>query len=152
MLPQLLGTVIKQSSYNTCLVFIHMSSHFFLCTQVHVLAWRHLQWLLAHFQVGEDSRHSGPPVLPRPSSTFNTVSRAQYQDVVPVGMSAYGLFSQKFSVTEGSCQCALLGFSLVWGGRKFSFVTISSVHQHFPFVHLQPVGSIPKSVCAEPNN
>ncbi|XP_030309755.1 E3 ubiquitin-protein ligase HECW2 isoform X1 [Calypte anna] len=35
-------------------------------------------------EVGEDSRHSGPPVLPRPSSTFNTVSRAQYQDVVPV--------------------------------------------------------------------
>ncbi|KFP51879.1 E3 ubiquitin-protein ligase HECW2, partial [Cathartes aura] len=34
-------------------------------------------------EVGEDSRHSGPPVLPRPSSTFNTV-RAQYQDVVPV--------------------------------------------------------------------
>uniref|UniRef100_A0A8C3MIH5 HECT-type E3 ubiquitin transferase n=1 Tax=Geospiza parvula TaxID=87175 RepID=A0A8C3MIH5_GEOPR len=35
-------------------------------------------------EVGEDSRHAGPPVLPRPSSTFNTVSRAQYQDVVPV--------------------------------------------------------------------
>uniref|UniRef100_A0A8C4J6X0 HECT-type E3 ubiquitin transferase n=1 Tax=Dromaius novaehollandiae TaxID=8790 RepID=A0A8C4J6X0_DRONO len=35
-------------------------------------------------EVGEDSRHSGPPVLPRPSSTFNTVSRAQYQDMVPV--------------------------------------------------------------------
>ncbi|XP_029461928.1 E3 ubiquitin-protein ligase HECW2 [Rhinatrema bivittatum] len=35
-------------------------------------------------EVGEDSRHSGPPVLPRPSSTFNTVSRAQYQDLVPV--------------------------------------------------------------------
>ncbi|XP_025065734.1 E3 ubiquitin-protein ligase HECW2 [Alligator sinensis] len=35
-------------------------------------------------EVGEDSRHSGPPVLPRPSSTFNTVSRAQYQDIVPV--------------------------------------------------------------------
>ncbi|XP_061464154.1 E3 ubiquitin-protein ligase HECW2 isoform X2 [Rhineura floridana] len=35
-------------------------------------------------EVGEDARHSGPPVLPRPSSTFNTVSRAQYQDMVPV--------------------------------------------------------------------
>ncbi|XP_066471335.1 E3 ubiquitin-protein ligase HECW2 isoform X3 [Tiliqua scincoides] len=35
-------------------------------------------------EVGEDSRHSGPPVLPRPSSTFNTVGRAQYQDMVPV--------------------------------------------------------------------
>ncbi|XP_069471819.1 E3 ubiquitin-protein ligase HECW2 isoform X2 [Ambystoma mexicanum] len=35
-------------------------------------------------EVGEDARHSGPPVLPRPSSTFNTVSRTQYQDVVPV--------------------------------------------------------------------
>ncbi|GAB5575847.1 E3 ubiquitin-protein ligase HECW2 isoform X1 [Prionailurus iriomotensis] len=34
--------------------------------------------------VGEDSRHTGPPVLPRPSSTFNTVSRPQYQDMVPV--------------------------------------------------------------------
>uniref|UniRef100_W5MD07 HECT-type E3 ubiquitin transferase n=1 Tax=Lepisosteus oculatus TaxID=7918 RepID=W5MD07_LEPOC len=35
-------------------------------------------------EVGDDSRHSGPPVLPRPSSTFNTVSRSQYQDMVPV--------------------------------------------------------------------
>ncbi|XP_004378235.1 E3 ubiquitin-protein ligase HECW2 [Trichechus manatus latirostris] len=35
-------------------------------------------------EVGEDSRHSGPPVLPRPSSTFNAVSRPQYQDMVPV--------------------------------------------------------------------
>ncbi|XP_039611823.1 E3 ubiquitin-protein ligase HECW2-like isoform X1 [Polypterus senegalus] len=34
--------------------------------------------------VGDDSRHTGPPVLPRPSSTFNTVSRNQYQDIVPV--------------------------------------------------------------------
>ncbi|XP_066543425.1 E3 ubiquitin-protein ligase HECW2 isoform X2 [Amia ocellicauda] len=34
--------------------------------------------------VGDDSRHAGPPVLPRPSSTFNTVSRNQYQDLVPV--------------------------------------------------------------------
>uniref|UniRef100_H3AL05 HECT-type E3 ubiquitin transferase n=1 Tax=Latimeria chalumnae TaxID=7897 RepID=H3AL05_LATCH len=34
--------------------------------------------------VGDDSRHLGPPVLPRPSSTFNTVARNQYQDVVPV--------------------------------------------------------------------
>uniref|UniRef100_A0A8C5QWP6 HECT-type E3 ubiquitin transferase n=1 Tax=Leptobrachium leishanense TaxID=445787 RepID=A0A8C5QWP6_9ANUR len=36
-------------------------------------------------EVGEDARHSGPPVLPRPSSTFNTVSRSQYQDMIPVG-------------------------------------------------------------------
>nr|XP_014340248.1 PREDICTED: E3 ubiquitin-protein ligase HECW2 isoform X2 [Latimeria chalumnae]XP_014340249.1 PREDICTED: E3 ubiquitin-protein ligase HECW2 isoform X2 [Latimeria chalumnae] len=35
-------------------------------------------------EVGDDSRHLGPPVLPRPSSTFNTVARNQYQDVVPV--------------------------------------------------------------------
>nr|XP_013000719.1 E3 ubiquitin-protein ligase HECW2 isoform X2 [Cavia porcellus] len=35
-------------------------------------------------EVGEDSRHAGPPVLPRPSSTFNTVNRPQYQDMVPV--------------------------------------------------------------------
>ncbi|XP_036277318.2 E3 ubiquitin-protein ligase HECW2 isoform X2 [Pipistrellus kuhlii] len=35
-------------------------------------------------EVGEDTRHAGPPVLPRPSSTFNTVSRPQYQDMVPV--------------------------------------------------------------------
>ncbi|EHB01577.1 E3 ubiquitin-protein ligase HECW2 [Heterocephalus glaber] len=35
-------------------------------------------------EVGEDSRHAGPPVLPRPSSTFSTVSRPQYQDMVPV--------------------------------------------------------------------
>ncbi|KAK6325688.1 hypothetical protein J4Q44_G00050300 [Coregonus suidteri] len=36
--------------------------------------------------VGEDPRHSGggPPTMPRPSSTFSTVSRTQYQDVVPV--------------------------------------------------------------------
>ncbi|CAJ0967659.1 unnamed protein product [Ranitomeya imitator] len=36
-------------------------------------------------EVGEDTRHSGPPVLPRPSSTFNTVSRSHYQDMMPVG-------------------------------------------------------------------
>uniref|UniRef100_A0A674AXN2 HECT-type E3 ubiquitin transferase n=1 Tax=Salmo trutta TaxID=8032 RepID=A0A674AXN2_SALTR len=37
-------------------------------------------------EVGEHPRHSGggPPVMPRPSSTFTTVSRTQYQDVVPV--------------------------------------------------------------------
>ncbi|KAJ8410608.1 hypothetical protein AAFF_G00195120 [Aldrovandia affinis] len=34
--------------------------------------------------VGDDPRHSGPPVLPRPSSTFSTVSRTQCQDLVPV--------------------------------------------------------------------
>ncbi|XP_077304859.1 E3 ubiquitin-protein ligase HECW2 isoform X4 [Lithobates pipiens] len=36
-------------------------------------------------EVGEDSRHSGPPVLPRPSSTFNTVTRNHYPDMMPVG-------------------------------------------------------------------
>ncbi|XP_068100946.1 E3 ubiquitin-protein ligase HECW2 isoform X2 [Hyperolius riggenbachi] len=36
-------------------------------------------------EVGEDARHSGPPILPRPSSTFNTVTRSHYQDVLPVG-------------------------------------------------------------------
>ncbi|XP_029922952.1 LOW QUALITY PROTEIN: E3 ubiquitin-protein ligase HECW2-like [Myripristis murdjan] len=33
--------------------------------------------------VGEDPRHAGPPVLPRPSSTFSSV-RGQCQDLVPV--------------------------------------------------------------------
>uniref|UniRef100_A0A1A8K4U5 HECT-type E3 ubiquitin transferase n=1 Tax=Nothobranchius kuhntae TaxID=321403 RepID=A0A1A8K4U5_NOTKU len=33
---------------------------------------------------GEDSRHTGPPVLPRPPSTFTSTNRGQYQDVVPV--------------------------------------------------------------------
>ncbi|XP_075905527.1 E3 ubiquitin-protein ligase HECW2 isoform X2 [Nelusetta ayraudi] len=32
----------------------------------------------------EDPRHSGPPVLPRPSSTFTSASRGQSQDAVPV--------------------------------------------------------------------
>ncbi|XP_066433250.1 E3 ubiquitin-protein ligase HECW2 isoform X2 [Eleutherodactylus coqui] len=36
-------------------------------------------------EVGEDARHSGPPILPRPSSTFNTVTRSHYQDMMPVG-------------------------------------------------------------------
>ncbi|XP_070786535.1 E3 ubiquitin-protein ligase HECW2 [Enoplosus armatus] len=34
--------------------------------------------------VGEDPRHAGPPVLPRPSSTFASANRGQCQDVVPV--------------------------------------------------------------------
>ncbi|CAJ1086786.1 E3 ubiquitin-protein ligase HECW2-like [Xyrichtys novacula] len=34
--------------------------------------------------VGEDPRHAGPPVLPRPSSTFSSASRGQCQDMVPV--------------------------------------------------------------------
>lgn len=33
---------------------------------------------------GEDPRHPGPPVLPRPSNTFTSSSRAQCQDMVPV--------------------------------------------------------------------
>uniref|UniRef100_A0A8C4H2G6 HECT-type E3 ubiquitin transferase n=1 Tax=Dicentrarchus labrax TaxID=13489 RepID=A0A8C4H2G6_DICLA len=35
-------------------------------------------------EVGEDPRHAGPPVLPRPSSTFTSANRGQCQDVVPV--------------------------------------------------------------------
>ncbi|MEE6490455.1 hypothetical protein FKM82_015884 [Ascaphus truei] len=52
-----------------------------------LLHWQHLTRQRSHSagEVGEDARHSGPPVLPRPSSTFNTVSRSQYQDMVPVG-------------------------------------------------------------------
>nr|XP_020471000.1 E3 ubiquitin-protein ligase HECW2-like [Monopterus albus] len=34
--------------------------------------------------VGEDPRHTGPPVLPRPSSTFTSASRGQCQDIMPV--------------------------------------------------------------------
>uniref|UniRef100_A0A3Q2PVK2 HECT-type E3 ubiquitin transferase n=1 Tax=Fundulus heteroclitus TaxID=8078 RepID=A0A3Q2PVK2_FUNHE len=34
--------------------------------------------------VGEDTRHPGPPVLPRPSSTFTSANRGQCQEVVPV--------------------------------------------------------------------
>ncbi|XP_041821909.1 E3 ubiquitin-protein ligase HECW2 isoform X2 [Chelmon rostratus] len=34
--------------------------------------------------VGEDPRHAGPPVVPRPSSTFSSANRGQCQDVVPV--------------------------------------------------------------------
>ncbi|XP_062303719.1 E3 ubiquitin-protein ligase HECW2 isoform X1 [Osmerus eperlanus] len=34
--------------------------------------------------VSDDPRHSGPPVLPRPSSTFSSVNRGQHQDMVPV--------------------------------------------------------------------
>ncbi|XP_044044313.1 E3 ubiquitin-protein ligase HECW2 isoform X2 [Siniperca chuatsi] len=34
--------------------------------------------------VVEDPRHTGPPVLPRPSSTFASANRGQCQDVVPV--------------------------------------------------------------------
>uniref|UniRef100_A0A671Z3U7 HECT-type E3 ubiquitin transferase n=1 Tax=Sparus aurata TaxID=8175 RepID=A0A671Z3U7_SPAAU len=35
-------------------------------------------------EVGEDPRHAGPPVLPRPSSTFTSANRRDCQDVVPV--------------------------------------------------------------------
>ncbi|XP_037399319.1 E3 ubiquitin-protein ligase HECW2 isoform X2 [Pygocentrus nattereri] len=34
--------------------------------------------------VGDDPRHTGPPVLPRPSNTFNATNRNQCQDLVPV--------------------------------------------------------------------
>ncbi|XP_038605658.1 E3 ubiquitin-protein ligase HECW2 isoform X2 [Tachyglossus aculeatus] len=35
-------------------------------------------------EVGEEARHPAPPVLPRPSGTFNAVGRAPCQDTVPV--------------------------------------------------------------------
>lgn len=101
---------------------------------------------LARFQVGEDSRHSGPPVLPRPSSTFNTVSRAQYQDVVPVGMSAYSLFSEKFSVTECVMLVCTAGF-FIW--LEWVEVIVCSVHQHFPVVQLQPAGVVLRSLSVQ---
>lgn len=124
-----------------------------LGTRVHTLAERRSLWLLEHFQVGEDSRHSGPPVLPRPSSTFNTVSRAQYQDVVPVGMSAHGLFTEKFSVTECVVSVCTAGF-FIWLG----WVEVISCYDCFcPSAF--PSRSVAtcrnnntKSVCAEPNN
>ncbi|XP_061641493.1 E3 ubiquitin-protein ligase HECW2 isoform X2 [Phyllopteryx taeniolatus] len=34
--------------------------------------------------MGEESRHAGPPILPRPSSTFTSASRGQGADAVPV--------------------------------------------------------------------
>ncbi|KAM4711156.1 E3 ubiquitin-protein ligase HECW2 isoform 1-T2 [Anableps anableps] len=34
--------------------------------------------------MGEETRHPGPPVLPRPSSTFTSANRGQCQEVVPV--------------------------------------------------------------------
>ncbi|XP_041834256.1 E3 ubiquitin-protein ligase HECW2 isoform X2 [Melanotaenia boesemani] len=34
--------------------------------------------------LGEDPRHAGPPVLPRPSNTFTSANRGQSQEVVPV--------------------------------------------------------------------
>ncbi|XP_027866187.1 E3 ubiquitin-protein ligase HECW2 isoform X3 [Xiphophorus couchianus] len=34
--------------------------------------------------VGEETHHPGPPVLPRPSSTFTSASRGQCQEVIPV--------------------------------------------------------------------
>lgn len=105
-----------------------------------MLAQRHSLWLLAHFQVGEDSRHSGPPVLPRPSSTFNTVSRAQYQDVVPVGTSASSLCSEEFSITEGVMAVGTAGVSILLGWVEVTICYDPSVHQHFPTVQLEPSG------------
>ncbi|XP_043916557.1 E3 ubiquitin-protein ligase HECW2 isoform X2 [Protopterus annectens] len=35
-------------------------------------------------EVVDESRHSAPPIVPRPSSTLNTVARNQYLDLVPV--------------------------------------------------------------------
>lgn len=107
-----------------------------------------LQWLclLVHFQVGEDSRHSGPPVLPRPSSTFNTVSRAQYQDVVPVGTSTYGLFSEKYSVTECVTSVCTEGFFIWLGWVEVMICMLWAI------IQLQPSGIALKSVYTELNN
>ncbi|XP_059822912.1 E3 ubiquitin-protein ligase HECW2-like isoform X2 [Hypanus sabinus] len=47
---------------------------------------QHLQRQRSHSagEVADDSRHPGPPVMPRPSSTFGTISRNHSQDLVPV--------------------------------------------------------------------
>ncbi|XP_072435058.1 E3 ubiquitin-protein ligase HECW2 [Chiloscyllium punctatum] len=47
---------------------------------------QHLQRQRSHSagEVADDSRHVGPPVIPRPSSTFGTISRNHNQDLVPV--------------------------------------------------------------------
>ncbi|XP_078260259.1 E3 ubiquitin-protein ligase HECW2-like isoform X2 [Rhinoraja longicauda] len=47
---------------------------------------QHLQRQRSHSagEVADDSRHSGPPVMPRPSSTFGTISRNHIQETVPV--------------------------------------------------------------------
>ncbi|XP_067891771.1 E3 ubiquitin-protein ligase HECW2 isoform X2 [Heterodontus francisci] len=47
---------------------------------------QHLQRQRSHSagEVADDSRHPGPPVMPRPSSTFGTSSRNHNQDLVPV--------------------------------------------------------------------
>ncbi|XP_032879623.1 E3 ubiquitin-protein ligase HECW2 isoform X2 [Amblyraja radiata] len=47
---------------------------------------QHLQRQRSHSagEVADDSRHSGPPVMPRPSSTFGTISRNHNQEVLPV--------------------------------------------------------------------
>ncbi|XP_051876660.1 E3 ubiquitin-protein ligase HECW2-like isoform X2 [Pristis pectinata] len=47
---------------------------------------QHLQRQRSHSagEVADDSRHPGPPVMPRPSSTFGTISRNHGQDLVPV--------------------------------------------------------------------
>lgn len=92
-------------------VGILSSRQVFWTTRLGVLIWTSLDLGAEHeqcfcLQVGEDSRHTGPPVLPRPSSTFNTVSRPQYQDMVPVGMSShsrnlYLCFS--YGVNHASC-------------------------------------------------
>ncbi|XP_069790694.1 E3 ubiquitin-protein ligase HECW2-like isoform X3 [Narcine bancroftii] len=47
---------------------------------------QHLQRQRSHSagEVVDDSRHPGPPVMPRPSSTFGTISRNHNQELVPV--------------------------------------------------------------------
>lgn len=42
-------------------------------------------------QVGDDPRHAGASVLPRPSNNF-TANRNLCQDVVPVGESFHNVF------------------------------------------------------------
>ncbi|XP_038645039.1 E3 ubiquitin-protein ligase HECW2-like isoform X2 [Scyliorhinus canicula] len=47
---------------------------------------QHLQRQRSHSagEVADDSRHAGPPIIPRPSSTFGTISRNHNQDQMPV--------------------------------------------------------------------
>ncbi|MGH0143339.1 UNVERIFIED_CONTAM: hypothetical protein FKN15_007401 [Acipenser sinensis] len=93
---------------NTCLKHmitkVRRDTHYFerylhnrdLVTFLNMFANKQLElprgWEMKHDHQGKkfkavvliDRQTSGPPVLPRPSSTFNTVNRNQYQDLVPV--------------------------------------------------------------------
>lgn len=52
------------------------------------------------FQVGDDPRHAGPPVLPRPSNTFSATNRNQCQDMVPVGTFYFIKQCLHYSITH----------------------------------------------------